>query len=231
MNPPPTAGFSSPSSRLCPLCGAGATLAAHARGRDFWRCQACELVAVPPSQQPDDAQARARYLTHRNEPDDAGYVAFLRPALEAVRRHTPSGGAVLDLGCGPNPVLAGLLSAGQFRVWAHDPLFGPELPAAAAGPPPFDCVVATEVFEHFREPAADVARALGLLAPGGCLVVMTLLLQPDTDLASWWYARDLTHVAFFSRRTFQFVAARHGLELLECDDHRLVVLKLESPRP
>lgn len=181
---------------------------------------------MPLHQQPGDEQARARYLLHRNGTYDEGYVDFLRPALEAVRRHAPAGGTVLDLGCGPSPVLAGMLTGAGFRVWAHDPLFGPDLPGTptAAGPPPFDCVVATEVVEHFREPGADLEGALRLLAPGGCLVAMTLLVQPDTDLASWWYARDPTHVAFYSRHTFECVAQRHGLQLLECDGRRLVVL-------
>ncbi|MBI4870709.1 MAG: class I SAM-dependent methyltransferase [Candidatus Riflebacteria bacterium] len=221
MKPPPA-----PEAPACPLCGAGTVLATQAGSREFRRCEACELVSVPRHRQPGDEQARARYLRHHNLPDDEGYVDFLRPALEAVRRHAPPGGTVLDLGCGPSPVLAGLLSGAGFRVWAHDPLFGPDLPRAltAAGPPPFDCVVATEVVEHFREPGADLKAALRLLAPGGRLVAMTLLLQPDTDLASWWYARDPTHVAFYSRRTFEFVARRHGLHLLECDGRRLVVL-------
>jgi hypothetical protein len=39
---------------------------------------------------------------------------------------------------------------------------------------------------------------------------MTQLVTKETSFASWCYVDDRTHVCFFSRETFQFLAERDG---------------------
>ncbi|NIT81976.1 MAG: class I SAM-dependent methyltransferase, partial [Nitrospinaceae bacterium] len=43
------------------------------------------------------------------------------------------------------------------------------MPAHAA----YDLVISTETFEHFHRPGDEVPRAVGRVAPGGYLAVMT----------------------------------------------------------
>ena len=90
------------------------------------------------------------------------------------------------------------------------------------------------VLDAFRSDAIPVhlltAEAMRMYAdrlrPGGVLGVMTLLLQAETDLARWAYARDPTHVAFYRPRTLRWIAGRHGWRLTT--DARRIAL-FESP--
>lgn len=206
----------------CPLCGATAPGAASAAGRPIHACPVCDLRFVPAAFHVSSEQERARYKLHRNSPSDAGYVRFLSPVVEALRRALPpeAGGEVLDYGAGPEPVLVGLLRAAGYAASGYDPFFGSSGAAGRA----CDAVVSTEVFEHFRAPGADIERVVRLVKPGGVLVVMTALYEGQ-DLATWHYSHDVTHVAFYSAATVSWIARRWRLELLETDGRRLTVLR------
>jgi 2-polyprenyl-3-methyl-5-hydroxy-6-metoxy-1,4-benzoquinol methylase len=163
---------------------------------------------------------RARYELHRNTPEDAGYIRFLQPVVECLKRRVPSGARVLDYGSGPAPVLAEWLNREGFRTVAYDPSFAPSADLTE----PFDAVVSVETFEHFRQPRREVDRLARLLTPGGVLVAMTELWTPGRDFMTWHYASDDTHIAFYSETTFRFMAAAWGFRLAETDGKRLVVL-------
>jgi len=191
--------------------------------RPFYRCPACGLTFVPAASHVPAEAERARYCLHRNSPGDAGYVRFLGPALEALERYVPPTGApaILDYGCGRDPVLSGLLRERGYRVTGYDLFFAPDLPRDAA----FDALVSTEAIEHFRAPAAEMERWAGLVRPDGIVVVMTALTDGVTDLARWHYALDATHVALYALRTFEWLGTRWPLAVSETNGRNLVVLK------
>ncbi len=89
----------------------------------------------------------------------------------------------------------------------------------------FDAVVSTEVFEHFRDPAAEMDRIVKVLKPGGVLVVMTSIVDDSLDLASWSYANDATHVLFYSMATFRYIARRWGFRIVDAAGNRLILLE------
>jgi SAM-dependent methyltransferase len=127
----------------------------------------------------------------------------------------------LDYGSGPTPVLVELLRKAGWDATGYDPFFAPDADLSR----PFNAVVSTETFEHFRQPREETGRVLRLLAPGGVLVVMTSLCDAVTDWPRWHYARDETHVAFYSTRTFAHLAAARGLMPLENNGRNVVVLQ------
>jgi SAM-dependent methyltransferase len=215
----------------CPLCAAPAPFSLTAWGRPLHRCPGCGLVFVPRPFHPPLADEKARYALHRNHIGDEGYVRFLMPVVDALR-HRAVRGPVLDFGSGPAPVLVELLRRAGFAAEGYDPFFGPAAPARAEGR--FAAIVSTEVFEHFRNPAGELDRIARWLRPGGMLVAMTTLLAPDTDLAAWPYANDPTHLAFYSERTFEWIAHEWGLIPRGSSARNLVVLErgeAPSPRP
>lgn len=194
----------------CPLCGGvdvGFFCADTAR--PYLRCRTCDLVFVDPGSLPDPAAERARYETHNNDAADPGYVAFLErfaaPFGEALGPAPLEG---LDYGCGPAPVLAGLLAARGHRMAVWDPFFAPDATVLSSS---YDFVTCTEVVEHFHRPGEEFARLVGLLRPGGRLGLMTALRPADEAFPTWHYRRDFTHVSFFSQATFEFLARRHDL--------------------
>lgn len=193
----------------CPLCG-GPSAAFHRSDRDFLRCGACALTFVPPSQHPAPEAERARYETHRNSPEDAGYRAFLDRLLVPLAARLRPGARGLDYGSGPGPTASVMMRERGFVMRDYDPYFAPD-EAALAGPLEF--IVCTEVVEHFRRPAENFNKLDALLAPGGTLGVLTGVLEDDAAFPAWWYHRDLTHIAFYRPETLAWIAQRYGWTL------------------
>jgi len=193
----------------CPLC-AGPSRPFHRTDRDFLRCGACALTFVPASQHLSPEAERARYATHRNSPEDAGYRAFLDRLLAPLSARLPAGARGLDYGSGPGPTASVMMRERGFAMTDYDPFFAPNEPEPGA---PYDFLVCTEVAEHLRRPAEVFARLDALLAPGGTLGVLTGVLEDDAAFPSWWYHKDPTHIAFYRPETLAWVADRFGWTL------------------
>ncbi len=211
---------------ICPLCGSLTAACPAAHRRPFNHCPVCDLIHVAREAQLTPEQCAERYRLHRNSRMDPGYVAMLWETIAFLEKGAANLCRVLDYGCGPNPVLAELLQERGYRVTAYDPLFAP----AADLSSPYDAVVAVEVFEHFTDPAMELRRIAALLREGGRLVARTLLHHGPNMFADWWYARDMTHVAFYSARTFAWIADAFNLQLISCSEDRLVLFERPAHR-
>lgn len=188
----------------CPLCQADESSPYFDDGRrPFLACARCALVFVPESHWPTDADARARYDQHRNDPADPGYRAFLSRPFEAVRTRVPAPAAGLDFGAGPGPTLSVMLEEVGYEMTTYDPFYAPDESVLDRR---YDFVTCTEVVEHLQQPATVLRRLVDLLHPGAWLVVMTQLLPPVEAFATWRYRRDQTHIGFYSATTFCHVA-------------------------
>lgn len=215
----------------CPLCHRPGPEPWHRDARrDYLHCLRCELVFVPREQHlPAEAEA-AVYARHDNRLDDPRYRNFLArladpviAQLAALRvRATVGAGAALtgiDIGCGPAPLLAQMLEeqGAQMQVW--DPLFAPEAEVLTQR---YHIVTASEVVEHFREPAQGFAQLFSLVRPGGVVAVMTKRTRDRDAFSRWHYILDPTHIAFYGEQTFRWLAARQGAELQIAGDDVVV---------
>jgi SAM-dependent methyltransferase len=206
----------------CRLCHAADGLT-PVRGRDprrYVRCGRCQLIQLEREFFLDEADERARYLSHQNHIDSPGYVAFLDQAVAPALLHLNAHMRGLDYGCGPSPTLSALLHRAQIPCDDYDPYFRPEPPTG-----PYDFVFATEVLEHFKDPAGSLAQIHDLLKPRGLLIVMT---EAWTDLdrfRTWHYTSDATHVCFYHARTFDYIEERFGFERVFDDGVRVKILK------
>jgi len=77
----------------------------------------------------------------------------------------------------------------------------------------YDFITATEVVEHLREPGSELERLWTCLKPGGVLGIMTQPAVEQDAFSRWHYKNDLTHIRFFSRPTFRWLAVRWNAEL------------------
>ena len=77
----------------------------------------------------------------------------------------------------------------------------------------YDFVTATEVIEHLFDPKKIWSQWLNLVKPGGWIGIMTKQVIDLEAFACWHYKYDPTHVSFFSRATFRYLAERDKLEL------------------
>jgi len=192
----------------CPVCRAPALRPFLAvEGKAYCRCEACEATVLDPAHRLAPDAERAHYLTHRNDPADPGYRAFVGRLVTPLLARLPPGADVLDYGCGPASAAAAMLAEAGHRVSLYDPFFAPDpAPLARA----YDAIVCTEVAEHFHDPAGEFARLAGLLRPGGWLAVMTLFQTDDARFARWRYRADPTHVVFYREATLRQLAERLG---------------------
>lgn len=205
----------------CTLCQTAAPEVGRLGGRRFHLCPVCDLVFVPTHQHVGAEAARARYLKHRNSPDDVGYTDRFSRLIELLRGQAPGARRVLDYGCGPTPVFVEMLRAAGYDASGYDPLFCPD----SSLHEPFDVVASVETFEHFTRPGDELARIVARIRPGGMLAVMTLFHHGAESLGNWWYLRDPTHVAFYSQATFDFIAPRFGLTIVHRDERDTIILR------
>jgi hypothetical protein len=212
---------------LCPLCGAPGPFGnvGDVRKRRHRVCGRCQLIFVASEFLPAQEAERERYAKHQYGLDDAGYVAFLRQAVDPVLPHLNPQMRGLDYGCGHSPTLCRLLEKAGLQCENYDPFFFPEWPAGS-----FDFLFATEVVEHFFHPATEWARMSSLLKPGGLLTVMTAPWEDLTAFRTWGYASDETHVVFYHRKTLEWIFAAFGFEELDRGNSRVSVLR-KRPEP
>lgn len=199
-----------PACRLCR--SSTVTDFAVAHGRRYGTCQTCGLIQLAAEQHPDPAAARAHYLTHHNDPTDAGYRSFLHRLAGPLVAHLPTGAQGLDYGSGPGPTLSAMLEEQGFRVRLFDPIFAPD---ASALQETYDFITCTETMEHFLHPAGEFERLDRMLRPGGWLAIMTEVYREQTPFTQWRYARDPTHVCFCQSETMTWLAERFGYRMLE----------------
>jgi hypothetical protein len=195
----------------CPCCQA-ASARLHHQGADraFWRCGECDLVFVAPQERLTYEAEVARYRHHRNDERDPDYLEFLSRLAHPVIARTPVGARGLDFGSGISPAMANILTESGRPSVAYDPLFRPDAALLAAR---YDFVTCSEVIEHVHEPFPLLARLEALVQPGGLIGVMTTFRNPAEPFGEWWYARDPTHVCFYSEATMRWIAARFGWAL------------------
>lgn len=191
--------------------------------RVYHECAECQWIALDQSHFLSAEDQKQRYLQHENTEENAGYVEMFEDFTKTcIASFTRKGSRILDYGCGPEPVLAQLLSRKGYAVKAYDIFFKSDDDALCEK---YDVVVLTEVLEHLANPKEILKELSDLLNPGGVIVLMTLF-HPNDHLSfgQWWYRRDKTHVTFYTLKTIEKMASVLGLTVLFSDEKRTAVL-------
>ena len=194
----------------CPLCGEVESSLFLKERRTFWRCAICQLIFVPAQFHLSLAQEKAEYDQHENSPDDIGYRKFLSRTLDPVLTRIAACSRGLDFGSGPGPTLSKMFEEAGHSMEIYDPFFAPHESVLAQT---YDFVTATEVVEHLRNPQVDLARIWNCVGQGGLLGIMTKLALGHDEFSKWHYKNDPTHVSFYSRATFQWLAQQWDAKL------------------
>jgi hypothetical protein len=193
---------------ICPLCAdPEVTDFWQDRKRDYLQCRNCNLVFVPPEQHLSASEEKAEYDLHQNSPDDTGYRSFLgRLAAPLLEKLSP-GSVGLDFGSGPGPTLSLMFNEAGHQMAVYDPFYAP---GQTVFNDKYDFITATEVVEHLHRPGEELERLWAILQPGGWLGIMTKMVIDREAFAVWHYKNDLTHICFFCRPTFQWLAKKQG---------------------
>lgn len=195
----------------CPLCHNQHTRHYFEdKHREYLQCEQCYLVFVNPDQRLDAETEKAHYDLHENNPEDMGYRRFLSRIADPITERISPQSNGIDFGCGPGPTLSLVLEEAGHNMALYDIYYHPD---TAVLEKQYDFMTATEVIEHLYHPDVVWKQWLNLVKPGGWIGLMTKMVIDVEAFKSWHYKNDPTHVVFFSRDTFQFLAERDKLEL------------------
>ena len=109
----------------------------------------------------------------------------------------------LDFGCGPGPALAAMLGERGFSTQLYDKFYYRD---AAPLSERHDFITATEVVEHLVQPGEVLGSLWKQINPGGVFAIMTKRWLNREAFERWHYKNDPTHICFFHRRTFEYLA-------------------------
>ncbi len=196
----------------CSLCKHPATFFGNFQNRTYNRCTHCASVFLDTIDLPSAPSEKQRYDKHKNSEDNQGYIQFLNPLIEAIRKNHSTTEVGLDFGSGPNPVLSQLLQTENFSVESFDPFFDnrPEVLSRK-----YDYIICCEVIEHFHNPSSSFQKLYNMLKNGGSLYCKTQLLPDVVRFEDWWYKNDYTHSFFYSIETLHYLKDQFNFSLLE----------------
>ena len=207
----------------CPLCRSDGAWEFHRdKARPYFRCPTCALVFIPALFHLTARADMQRYELHQNNPEDDAYRAFLMKLGGPLLERLKPGDHGLDYGSGPGPTLSLILTENGFPTAIYDPYFADD---PAVLDTRYDFLTCTETVEHFRNPARHWQRMADLVKPYGWMGIMTSLMAGDTDFSTWHYARDDTHIAFYSPETMGWIADRYSLKLEVIGDSVILMKK------
>ncbi len=190
---------------------------------DYYQCQLCRLIFVPPKDRPSRDDEFARYDTHENNPEDEGYRKFLGQLFHPLNELLQPNSYGLDFGSGPGPTLNLMFEEAGHKMCIYDPFYADD---ESVFDETYDFITATEVVEHLFQPGKELERLWGCLRPGGYLGIMTKIAKDDKQFFSdWHYRLDETHVTFYAKDTFQWLADRWNASLDFPDDRVIIFQK------
>ncbi len=171
---------------------------------DYYQCQNCRLIFAPPKDRPSRDDEFARYETHENDPKDEGYRNFLGQLFHPLSELLEPKSKGLDFGSGPGPTLNLMFEEEGHSMRIYDSFYDDD---SSVFEETYDFITATEVVEHLFHPGKELEQLWSCLRPGGYLGIMTKIAQDDKEFfANWHYRLDLTHVTFYTKDTFRWLA-------------------------
>ena len=212
----------------CPLCNCYLSIfKLKSDQREYWFCQKCCLVFVPPKFFIPREEEVKRYLEHENSLGNEGYVKMFQEKINTMKKICPGTSTVMDYGCGYEPVLKSLLEREGYQVNAYDPNFFPNGDSRKE----YDLLISTETFEHFKKPREELTRLIPKISNRGYLVVMTRFYPEKKNalcldsFSKWYYKRDPTHVAFYGQKTFSWIAEEFGMKICHNNKVDFIILQ------
>ena len=211
--------------KKCPLCNCESVfqlkLSKKYKDVQYLHCPECDLIFVPEKFHLSLKDEAARYILHENSLLNEGYVNMFLEIISLIRKYCPDLNSVLDYGCGYEPVLAELFKKDGLNCDIYDSNFFPRFPERS-----YDLVIVTEVFEHFRNPGAELDKINSLINPSGYLAIRTSFhnLNLIEYFENWWYITDPTHICFLSIRTFEWISRELDMEIIYNNDKNFIIL-------
>ncbi len=168
------------------------------------------MIIVPKQFHLPAEEEKAIYDHHQNDPEDFGYRKFLSRTLDPLVGKLHQGAKGLDFGCGPGPAISKMGEEIGIKIENYDLYYYNDLELLDNK---YDFIILTEVIEHIAQPKTLLALLDSMLKPNAILAVMTKQVIDQQRFKTWHYKNDLTHICFYSKMTFQWIAKKFGWQL------------------
>ena len=189
---------------MCPLCQLDKSIHfSKGNRRSFLQCSVCKLVYVEEQYILSKEEEKAIYDLHENDVNDMGYRKFLCRLADPLVNCVTDSSHGLDFGCGPGPALAKMLEEKGFHMSLYDLYYYPDEKVLNQQ---YDFITSTEVVEHIKDLNALFDLLSKCLKETGVLGIMTKLVIDQEAFSKWHYKNDQTHIRFFSKETFEWIA-------------------------
>ena len=188
----------------------------------YLHCEKCDLVFVNPAERLPPTEEKERYDHHENDPNDPDYRNFLSQLFTPLNQKLKPHRHGLDYGSGPGPTLSVMFREAGHTMDIFDPFYAND-PSIFDNE--YDFITTTETVEHFYQPGKEFSRLWKLLKTGGTLGIMTHLRPKKESFKDWYYIREDTHVAFYSEKTFRWLADHLGAKLTIISERVLILSK------
>jgi len=190
----------------------------------YQHCEQCGFIYKEKKYHLDKAQEIEQYQRHNNSFESKGYVEMFERFINHHIKPLGIKGKALEFGSGPGPVLKEMLiQETDLEVFDFDPFFNCNIEYRNHK---FNLITSTEVVEHFYDPMKEFKHLADLLAPGGNLVIMTKFRNmSQKEFLNWWYRIDFTHVSFYHKRTFEYIAKELGLNIVFNNMENIIIFE------
>jgi len=205
----------------CNLCDNDNLLQINcSKDRSFYLCEKCFLISISEANYISPKEEKERYLKHNNGIEFEGYVNFLSRAINPTLNFLNKSMIGLDFGCGYSQTLSKILYNKGYNCEDYDPFF-----VQNALNKKYDFIFSTEVFEHFFNPKKEITKLINLVKKDGIIIIMTERWNSIDKFENWYYKNDPTHVAFFNKKTFDFIGHKFNLKILYDDGERIIIFR------
>ena len=208
----------------CKICGSSTREIHHPMFGNYHHCLVCDFISKDKDFIVTPKEEFEMYENHNNSIDDPRYVEFFYKFLNrAVFDYVGEGKEGFDFGSGPSPVLAQILEEYHgYRMDIYDLFYATDKSYVGKR---YDLITSTEVVEHLEDPMPYFKLFAELLKDDGILAIMTLFhIKDQEDFKEWHYIRDHTHISFYTRKTFEYIAKVVGLKIIYNNNERYITL-------
>jgi len=209
----------------CRLCGdEGSYLFFKDKNREFYKCNVCDFIFVPKRYFVSEEKEKKQYDQHQNSFKNHPYIEFLNQLYIPTTKFLNSKSVGLDFGSGPEPVLSQMFERDGYDIDIYDYFYAND---PTVFEKKYDFITSTEVFEHLSKPLYEIKRLWKCLKVGGVFAIMTGQTHLIEEFKFWYYIRDLTHISFFSDKSFEYIAQILGAKKVFEKNNVIVFKKIK----
>ncbi len=179
----------------------------------YYHCLHCDFLFKKNRELDKDVEMK-RYNLHII---DDGYKKYMYQIFLNIKDDLISGNS-LDFGCGKIHLLSDILNENMYKCYYYDKYYYKNYPLNN-----YKNIIMIEVIEHLFDPLKTLETLLSNLSSDGQFIIMTKL--HDNTLNPSWYFNDVTHISFFTLKTFKVIAQILGFKIKYLKNENIIFLK------